>query len=254
MRFHAQRPNTDVLSGLVTNEIGDAGKLFCDYYRCIGRSMFDEDHLRIEPVVWADNAFTPEIQNENILRIPYSLEEQPELFKAVFNIIGTTPSDEDIVVLMRPKMMLLPTTADYIVPSLMFDGASVIADMEGEINDLGRLSADIIRSSIAAVILKSSERLFESADAIDRAYIDIGNAGIVGMMGTVPNITDMNFVKQHPGVATLLKNVIDAGRNGPALPLPLDLEVVQEIAFRNVELSLAELRPFIVKEPENVIA
>ena len=230
----------DAYIGGATNHRSDPARRFCDAYRSIAANLLDAQTLRLEPAFWGGQVSDPTMEP---LRYCYYEEEEPGIFAAVFSCLGYEPSTFDVVVMMPEAMALQPITRDSLLPLVIQDAASILADEASPDCDLSWTSGDLKRAAIAAILTRAAEPMFSSAAAIDMGYDQVCVSALNGLLRQ--GYTGLNgpalLVRRNPGLASLIDSVVRSARELPAMKLRVDADTALESGERTIEAATRSL-------------
>ncbi|MFC4236112.1 hypothetical protein ACFOY8_12815 [Thalassospira xianhensis] len=235
-------PEDDIedTSGYATNERGSPARTFCNSYRATALQILDPHSLRLEPVISGNS----DEGDKEVLRLHFSEEEQPDLFKAVFECLGYAARDTDVVVLMHDEMLRCAKDFHSLLPIIIQDVGSVLADSVVEpFEQLGWASPDIVRGAIAAVILRATEPVFLSNKGVDGAYREVCASLFAGLLNSkMPDNPDPEqFVTQYPGLVTFIEKLVEETRaeKNIALSIPLRTDQIVSEASMHIRSVIA---------------
>lgn len=238
MRFFATGSTPEGhLVGHATNSRQDPSRQFCDAYRHMANRILDPADMALEPVFWGGEAPPEEAAD---LRFPYSIEEEPGLFKGVFECLGHEPAEIDFVVVMRDGMLEAPLDDLTMYGVVVQDAASLLTDQAGFGDDLGWAGPDVLRAAIAATIVRSTEHVLP-AHQIDDVYQEICAGAVEGLVNSrYARVNgEVIFVHQNPGLVTLIDLVVANVR--AAAPVERKGDAFIDAAVRTVEAAVAEM-------------
>lgn len=233
MRLMERQTADGRLDYVTVQDPGGHADLLCAAYDALASKMLSPSTLRIS-AVFLDGAAPAD---DASLRCVFDASEEPALLDAVLATKGLKDEGRDTVSCLRPEMIHCLADPANLVPVVAMDAATYIAVNTSLRAGAGWATLHLLRASVAARLLRASERMIVEADAINQAYNEICAGTFASLAAACATENSESIVLlEHPGLATLVHRVVSVARLIPAEPLPLDdLDGLAERALASVE-------------------
>ena len=227
MRFTTTSVNPDgVLTGVLAYQFDNFWR-FCTRYKQVSTSLIDPDNDRFLPVFCDESA----LQSPAHRRL-LDCSDQPEIMSAMTKVANIPYDEANVIVLLPPHLADENISDDEMAKIVVMDAATWSCDTTGFYPHLDWAGRTIFRTAVAARLLHAAEVL----GLIRRPFSDLGFEELAAM--AMADLSSKRFkenseallAKEVPGLATLLRRIIDTTRKEIVPSVPVNLGVESENA------------------------